>query len=315
MKARRPSGDRGGFVLLAVLWVMVGVATLGLGAALLARRATRAARNRRDEIVASWIAADCLERARVVAGEVLASRVDGSDGQPLAWRDLDAAVAAAPVARAPGCLLTVRAAGTTLDVNTASGAMLHGLFAALALAPGRADSLTDALLDWRDPDGESRPFGAEREWYVQQGRAPPRDGSLADPRELRRIRGVDAVPGLDTLLGTEPGRLVLDRAPLAVLAALPGMSNEALARLAEMRLRGVRVTDLLALSAQLSPAARAALLAHYADLVHLTTTEPDAWIVRAEGHAPLSPVTVVLEVRLVRAGRRAAIVRRREWLA
>lgn len=315
MSAHRMHARRTGFVLLAVLWVMVGLTTLGLGAALLARRATRASRNRRDEIVAYWNAADCLEYAETVASAVLAGQADGADGRPLAWGDLDATVANAPLARSAGCRLALRAAGTTLDVNTASGEMLHGLFAALALAPGRADSLTDAILDWRDPDGEPRPLGAERDWYVGHGRAPPRDGPLADPRELRRVRGVAALPGLDTLLGTEPGRLVLDRAPLPVLAALPGLGDEAIARIAELRARGARIADLLALAAQLSPAARAAMLARYADLARLTAPEPDAWLVQAEGHAPASNITVVIEVRLVRAGRRAAIVRRREWLA
>jgi hypothetical protein len=42
--------------------------------------------------------------------------------------------------------------------------------------------------------------------------------------------------------------------------------------------------------------------------------EPDAWLVTARGVTGFPQVTAVLEVRLVRAGARAAIVRRRTWL-
>ncbi len=83
--------------------------------------------------------------------------------------------------------------------------------------------------------------------------------------------------------------------------------------MAEERLRGVQTTDLLALSARLSPAARATLVSRYADLARLTVTEPDAWILESRATAGEPAVTEVVELRLVRAGTRAAIVRKRRW--
>jgi hypothetical protein len=83
--------------------------------------------------------------------------------------------------------------------------------------------------------------------------------------------------------------------------------------MAERRARGIPVTDLLAFAGELSPAAWQALLARYPDLVRLTTTEPEAWILTARASAGVPAVTVVVEVRLARAGTRAAIVRRRVW--
>ena len=59
MNVQRPKG----FVLLAVLWVMVGAGALGLGLALIARRAVGTAHNRRAATVAMWLAEDCASRA------------------------------------------------------------------------------------------------------------------------------------------------------------------------------------------------------------------------------------------------------------
>jgi hypothetical protein len=57
------------------------------------------------------------------------------------------------------------------------------------------------------------------------------------------------------------------------------------------------------------------MLSRYADLVHAATIEPDAWIVQGRATVGSPAVTVVVEVKLVRAGDRAAIVRTRAWTA
>jgi general secretion pathway protein K len=309
---------RRGFVLLAVLWVMVGVTALGLALTLAARRVIAAARNRRAATAAEWVAEDCLERSRAVIADALGAQTPAADGARRGWRALDDVLRDAPLLTARGCDVRLRGAGWALDVNAADAEQLVRFFTALGVPTWRADSLVDAVLDWRDPDEVSRPAGAERAWYAGQGRRAPRDGPFANVRELARVRGLEvwsgALAGLDTLVGVEPGRIDLNRAPLAVLASLPGLGAEALARLAEHRVRGAPVADVLALSAELSPSARAALVARYADLVRLTTTEPDAWIVTSRARAGQPSITAAIEVRFVRAGTRAAIVRRRTWL-
>ncbi|HSC31451.1 MAG TPA: hypothetical protein VLD17_06985 [Gemmatimonadaceae bacterium] len=314
MSARR----RRGFVLLAVLWVMLGVSAIGFGLALLARRAAGTAYNRRAATRAMWLAEDCASRAEAAIGDALAhGRGDSSataDVVRQSWAGLDTAVATSALMRDLPCARTLLPAGTTIDVNTADDSMLVRLFVALGNAPAAADSLADAILDWRDPDDVPRPGGAEGSWYLAQQRKPPRNAALADVRELARARGFERLTGLDSVLGVEPFRIVLDRAPLAVVAALPGFTGEAVARVADHRASGVPISDLLALSAELSPAARAAMLADYPDLVRLTTSEPDAWILTARGTAGSPPVTVALELELVRAGDRAAIIRRRTWI-
>jgi general secretion pathway protein K len=296
---------RSGFALLAVLAVIVGVAVLALGISLVGREALAAAQNRIRLRRSSWWAEDCLERARAAAADALRLSPD------TAWVRLDRVLAASPMMAEADCDVELRAAGSALDVDDADEGELRSLFAAMGVPSAVADSLTDALLDWRDADDVPRPLGAERSWYVGNGRHPPRNGPLASARELALVRGFDVVAGIDSVLDVEPGRLSLEHAPLVVLAALPGSSPELLARIAGRRARGERVGDLTQLVATLSADARHELVTHLPELLGLTASEPEAWIVTARGAADLPQPRALIEVRLVRAGARAAIIRRR----
>jgi general secretion pathway protein K len=303
---------RRGFALLSVLWVLVGVSALALAANLSAREGVAAARNRADLARAAWRAEGCLERARAAIGDALLTARNEGPGATV-WGRLDREIAQSPVLRGSGCDLEMRAAGAALDVNAAGDDTVRRLLLALGRAPAQADSLVDALADWRDEDDAPRPFGAELDAYRAAGMRGPRNGPLADARELRRVRGWDALPGIDTLVGVEPGRVPVTHAPAAVLAALPGLGPEAGARAAEMRMRGERITDLSVLVGALSPTARDAAMRRFADLAGSVVLEPEAWIVTARGATGAPPAVSVVEVRLVRAAERAAVVRRRTW--
>lgn len=305
---------RRGFALLAVLWVLVGVASLSLVAQLAGREALASARNRIALTRASWNAEDCAERARAAIGDVLAEPSSPATVQGNVWATLDRAVVASPLlANSPECAIAMIAVGGVLDANVVDQETLDRLWAALGMDLGHADSLSAAFLDWRDADTVTRSLGAERSWYIAEGRLPPRDGPFAHTRELRRVRGLEGVTQLESILGVEVGRVVLDRAPRAVLLALPGLSVEAVDRIEEMRARDVRIGDLLMLGGTLSPESRRMLYERYPDLAALTAAEPDAWLLVATGTDGSPAVSATLELRLVRAGWRAAIVRRRTW--
>ncbi|MGH7718684.1 MAG: general secretion pathway protein GspK [Gemmatimonadaceae bacterium] len=308
-RARR----RRGFALLAVLWVMTGVAALSLGIALIARDGVTAVQNRIDMARAAWRAEGCLERARAVISRALARRTESLE-RDASWLTLDRVVASAAVVTAGRCNVALHAAGSAIDVGTADEELLRAIFGTAVGDSRGADSLVATLLDWRDADDDPRPRGAEREWYEAQGRPPPRNGAPAHVRELARVRGFEAFAGLDTLLGVEPGRIALNHAPLAVLAALPGFTDETVARVAKRRLRGEVVLDLVSLAGDLSPASRDALSRRYPDLARLTTAEPDAWVVTSRATSGTRAVAVTVEARIARAGDRGAIVRRRSWV-
>lgn len=308
---------RRGFVLLAVLWVMVGVSAVGLGLVLAARRAAGAARNRRAIVVARWAAEGCLNETEAIINDAL-HRAANVPSDSVVWSTLDLfspyPASGATFVADTTCSATLRPAGTTIDANTADDTTLARLFAAAGLTESQADSVADAILDWRDPDQVPRPHGAEAAWYLAHNRVPPRDGPFADARELHRVRGLEQFAGLDSLLGVDSDRVVLDRAPLPVIAALPGLDGEAIGRMADLRARGARTGGLLPFSSALSPVAKATLLASYAELARVTAVEPDAWIIVARGWSGIPRVTADVELRLVRAGSRAAIVRRRTWV-
>jgi general secretion pathway protein K len=303
--------DERGFALMAVLWVLAGIAALALVARLAGRDAVRTALNRQDLLAGAWRAEDCVARVRAAASDAL--RATGEAPGRDAWARLDSVAAASPLLAGSGCEVEVRAAGAGLDVNTADAETLRRFVSALGASGDAADSLVDALEDWRDADDEPRPLGAEAAWYRAAGLRPPRNGPLADARELARVRGFGRFGGLDTLVALEGGRVPLNRAPRAVLAALPGMTPEAADLVVELRARGEPLGDPAALEPLLTEGARWTLLRGYAELAPQLSPAPEAWVVTARGRVGTPPVTAVLEVRLARAGGRAAVVRRRAW--
>lgn len=310
---RPRSSDERGFALLAVLWVCVGLAALSLGVSLAAQSATAAARNRIHLTEAAWRSEDCVERASAVINEALLRRAPSTGLDGSVWRRLPERLASAPLLGAVGCEVTLVAAGTTLDVNTVDEPMLHRVLQNLSVARPRADSLVAALLDWRDADTLARPHGAEAADYRRMGRLPPRNGPLADVRELALVRGFDSLEGLTRVFGTEPGRICLNHAPLPVIAALPGIPHEVLVRIEGARAAGHEIRDLDSFVGGLSEPAQRELHASYFALREHATTEPDAWILLSLGRAPASDVVMATELRLVRAGARAAVTRRRRW--
>ena len=217
-----------------------------------------------------------------------------------------------------GCQIGFVPTGIAINVNAASSEALRTLFRSAGLPPLTSDSLADAILDWRDTGDVARPLGAKRSWYDRAGRAPPRYGPFADIRELHLVRGyaeaLARVPALDTLLTTEPGRIVVARAPLAVLATLPGFGDEALARVFDMRARGVGEINEQTLAQLLSPETARGLGGPMMQANSRIVPEPEAWIVTAHAASGTLPaVSARIEVLFVHAGARAAIVRRRTW--
>ena len=301
-------GRRTGFALVSVLWAMVGAGLLAVTATLAARDASYSARNRIAAERALWIAHDCGERAHAAIDELLRDAHQGDEGT--IWPMLGSQLLDVPLTHAEGCDMTLEAAGTRLDINSASDLELLALFRAMGRPD--AEALADALLDWRDMDNVPRPSGAEASWYASAQKPLPRNGNLADVRELKLVRGFSDL-AFDSLLGTEPAPLALNSAPLAVLASVPGFGPEVLQRVAQRRADGRPILDVLTLVAGLSEQATRDLLAQYPEIMRRTTVDPVAWTVTARGHAGLPAVHSVVELRLGRAGRRAVILRRRTW--
>lgn len=76
-----------------------------------------------------------------------------------------------------------------INLNGIDGAEARAMFAAVGVEGDDLDALTDAFLDWRDPDDDARPHGAEKAYYAPLGRAP-RNGPFRSIDELLEIRGM-----------------------------------------------------------------------------------------------------------------------------
>jgi type II secretory pathway component PulK len=308
---------RPGFALIAVLWIIAGVSALALAMNLAGRDAVSSAQNRLNGARARWRAEGCMERARAAAADVLEGHASWLQA-PVSWDMLDRAVSASPYVVDAHCDISIRSTGTALNINAADVRAFDALFAAAGLPPTMADSLGRAIIEWRGDDTSRIERTAARAWYDTAHRIAPPFAAFADVRELRGVRGFEEaramVPALDSILTTEPGRINLSRAGEAVLASLPGMTPSLVARVLALRSLGAPVTDLSTIAAGMAPDVQDSLASHYLEVRPMVTGQADAWIVTAratEGTAPA--ITGTIEIRLVRAGPRAAIVRRRTW--
>jgi type II secretory pathway component PulK len=105
----------------------------------------------------------------------------------------------------------------------------------------------------------------------------------------------------------------LNAAPAEVLARLPGFTDESVRAVLNRRAWGERLTDLFQVMGRLAPPARAAMLDRYGELRRRVTFAPTRIVVIATGDAIGSPARATIEVVVVPAGPRAAVVRRRMW--
>ena len=79
-----------------------------------------------------------------------------------------------------------------IDINAANGDLLTGLFVARGIALEQAQALSDAILDWRDPDDEKRPNGAEIADYKGAGLSyGPANAPFNTVSELQQVLGMN----------------------------------------------------------------------------------------------------------------------------
>lgn len=167
-------------------------------------------------LVALWVAVTlialtslCLEMRRggITLGRGLSARLQALDlaregvleaelRLRIADRDLGWAPDGRPhrLRRDGGVLeVVVEDEGQKANVNRLGKAELRQLLEErLGMDPERADALSDAILDWRDPDDLHRPRGAERDYYeALEPPYRPTNGPLRDLHELLLVRGVD----------------------------------------------------------------------------------------------------------------------------
>ena len=215
-------GNRG-VALLLVLWALVLLGTLALGFSWSMRTEALAARNGIDEARAYFQARTGVSRAVALLrslspDNVLGAEIAGEDG-------------------AASYDVRVESESGKVDVNFVSEEILLEILKKGGLPEEEAESVRDAILDWRDEDDAARPRGAERSEYAQMPEpAVPRNGKLRGVEELSFVKGVTKefyrffLSRVFTAHGNSP-KVNFLRAPEIVLRSLPGVSAEAAARI------------------------------------------------------------------------------------
>lgn len=260
-----------GIALVAVLWVLTLLAGLSAAAMVAARQGAATSRNRMIALRASWASGACQA--------ILRDRFEDSGTVPL--ED------SVDLGNGTWCRGVLADEGDRVHVNRASNQLLYATL--------RDSVQVESLLDWRDDDTIPRPHGAEGSWYRDHQRPSPRNAAFEDVRELTLVRGFEqaspeALERLFTVHGG--GRLNVNTIPQPLLAVIPGLGAEAVAGLLAARRTGRPIRNLDALSAELSPEGREALLAHYDALVTEIRFDPSDLMLHTEGAVGRHPLRV-----------------------
>lgn len=263
---------RSGFVLMAALWLLIALGSIGLDVSLRSRTRRLATANLLDETRARTTADAATEYARSRLTAALLGRADQlrseagaaattaaarnragrmdmqtlfrqSDPALDPWREPQALVQSSFVLADIAAGLELRDTGAALNLNEADETMLLQFLAqGLRLDYALAGRLTQAILDWRDQDDLPRVNGGENEEYTEDGAAVlPANRPFAEIAELRYVRGMtrevfEQMKPYLTLVGS--GRINVNAAPEAVLLALPGFTPIGVTALLRMRESG-----------------------------------------------------------------------------
>jgi general secretion pathway protein K len=123
--------------------------------------------------------------------------------------------------------ITILDESSRLDLNEASEELLASLLRPFAPSQATLTQWVDRILDWRDPDSDRRPQGAEDIDYRRAGVGwGPRNGPFLDISELGRVLGIpaSAAEGLARYLTVYSGEGKINPllASREVLLLLPG---------------------------------------------------------------------------------------------
>lgn len=118
-----------------------------------------------------------------------------------------------------------------VDVNVADTATLVNLFVGAGVEQEQAESLADAIVDWRDPDDLSELHGAEsRDYRAANVGYEPRNAPFETLSEIQQVLGMNyelytrIEPAITLFSGRSSPSAAY--APLEALMAIPGMTAE-----------------------------------------------------------------------------------------
>lgn len=245
---------RAGVALLAALWLVVAIATVALQFSIEARERRTLGILASERGIQRGLAAGALsllqarlEQAIRVAPQSTnpnIARLRSSDP----WSDVDSLYSGHVLVDSTEVEVRARDLGEQLNVNLIGETELQAFFSFLLRDYATATHLAQTIMDWRDADSIPRPNGAERDAYIKAGLlALPANAPFRDLEDLRDVMGMTdeiynkARPYLTTR-GT--GAINVNSAPVAVLRAIPGMTDATINLIVQLRSQGRRISSI-----------------------------------------------------------------------
>ncbi|HSJ23644.1 MAG TPA: hypothetical protein VK929_03095 [Longimicrobiales bacterium] len=336
MRARRR-----GFVLLAVLWLVVALAAVGLDAALRSQAQRLDAVNHIDagrareaalagsEYARSRLTAALLERRDELEAEVRRAGAQGGVSANRSRNMLMAQLAQDDPWHEPARFIMpsmelgdaeffvhARDTGMMLNINSAPEEMLRDFFAqGMRIDYAWADRLAQAILDWRDEDDLPRVNGAERDEYLAAGAAVlPANRPFNDVSELRFVLGMtpelfDAIRPHLTTMGS--GRINVNAAPRELLAAVPTFTPAVVEQIIMLRESGVLIRNTTDLRNALGNGFTMPTGAELQNLTRRVTFATNEVEIVSRGRVVGSPVTATVRSIVGRSQTAALLLLRR----
>ncbi|MDA8123411.1 MAG: type II secretion system protein GspK [Deltaproteobacteria bacterium] len=210
---------RRGIAQLVVLWALLLLGVMAMSFAFSMRTEALAARNSLDSTRAYYQARTGINRAVASLSSI----------------SLDNVLKAPPVGKEEDASFETRieSEGGKIDINFVSEEMLKEVLKNGGLSPEEAESVGDAILDWRDEDDMPGTNGAESAYYASLANpVKPRNGKLRSVDELLSVKGVtpEIFGTLLSRIFTVHGfsaSLDINSAPVEVLRVLPGFTPKA----------------------------------------------------------------------------------------
>jgi general secretion pathway protein K len=218
-------GTTRGIALISVLWIAGLLAVMAGSFVSASRTEARLARNQLENAKAQALADAGVQRAALGLLALDPERVWRADGRVYGFALGEGEVQ-----------ITIRDEDGKIDLNEGPLELLAGLFTALDLEPEAAQALAQRIGDFRDPDHDALPQGAEDPAYLAVGRGDgAADRPFVNEAELVRVLGVteDVYRRIRPHVTVHAGVDGVDptRATRAVLEALPGMTPAIVERL------------------------------------------------------------------------------------
>jgi general secretion pathway protein K len=173
-------GSTRGIALISVLWIAGLLAVMAASFVSANRTEARLARNQLENAKAQALADAGAQRAALGLLDLDAERVWRADGRIYGFTLGEGEVQ-----------VSIRDEDGKIDLNEGPLELLAGLFTALDLEPEAAQALAERIGDFRDPDHDALPLGAEDPAYLAAGLAAgAADRPFVSEAELVRVLGM-----------------------------------------------------------------------------------------------------------------------------